>query len=201
MAPESSKLDEEDHQHQDLVPRRIPLAAEPRPLMDVYEKLAHPLALGVFALTLFLPVVVGFLTTRRTRSQSDFFVGGRAMHPFVVALSAVSSGRSSWLVLGLSGVAYTRGASAVWAVVGYTTVELVQCLVLGPRLRDATRAMLRHAGTAPEAILGGIDALKFRSSMTLFAAADPDEPLFPAALAAFYGGAPDPATLRLLGRG
>ncbi|MCG6921038.1 MAG: hypothetical protein LJF15_08140, partial [Acidobacteria bacterium] len=67
--------------------------------MDVYATLSHPLALGVFVLTLFLPVLVGFLAVRRTRSQSDFFVGGRAMNRIVVALSAVSSGRSSWLVL------------------------------------------------------------------------------------------------------
>jgi sodium/proline symporter len=109
--------------------------------MDVYEKLAHPLALAVFILTLFLPVGIGFLALRRTRSQSDFFVGGRAMNRFVVALSAVSSGRSSWLVLGVSGIAYAQGASAVWAVAGYTVVELVQCLTLGPRLRVETERL------------------------------------------------------------
>lgn len=70
--------------------------------------------------------------------------------------------------------------------------------ILGPRLREATGLMLAQAGRPPEAILGGIDALKFRSSMTLFAAAAPEEPLFPAALAAFCGGAPDPRTLALL---
>jgi uncharacterized protein (DUF1810 family) len=71
--------------------------------------------------------------------------------------------------------------------------------LLGPRLRETVDLMLRHAGTAPEAILGGIDAVKFRSSMTLFATADPAEPRFQAALDAFYGGAPDPRTLALIG--
>ncbi|MGD8894495.1 MAG: sodium/proline symporter [Acidobacteriota bacterium] len=115
-------------------PARLPA----RTTMDVYATLSHPVALTVFILTLFLPVLVGFLAVRRTRSQSDFFVGGRAMNRVVVALSAVSSGRSSWLVLGLSGVAYVRGASAAWAFVGYTAVELLQCLYLGPRLRRET---------------------------------------------------------------
>ena len=67
--------------------------------------------------------------------------------------------------------------------------------VLGPRLRQATELMLAHAGEPPEAILGGIDAMKFRSSMTLFALARPQEPCFGAALDAFWDGAPDPATL------
>ncbi len=103
--------------------------------MNVYEKLADPLALTVFVFTLFLPVIVGLLTLRRTRSQSDFFLGGRAMNRLVVALSAVSSGRSSWLVLGLSGMAYTMGTAAVWAFVGYTVVECFQFVTVGRRLR------------------------------------------------------------------
>jgi len=41
--------------------------------------------------------------------------------------------------------------------------------VLGPRLIEAARLMLRHQGQPPEAVLGGIDAMKLRSSMTLFA--------------------------------
>jgi sodium/proline symporter len=108
--------------------------------MNVYDKLADPVALVIFVATLFLPVLVGVLAMRRTRSQSDFFVGGRAMNRIVVALSAVSSGRSSWLVLGVSGMAYTRGLGALWAVVGYTLVELVLCVTVGRRLRaDAER--------------------------------------------------------------
>ena len=106
--------------------------------MSVYEKLSDPLALAIFAVTLFLPVLVGLVAMRRTRDQSDFFVGGRAMGRLVVALSAVSSGRSSWLILGVSGLAYTMGVSALWAVVGYTLVELIQFLTIGPRLRRAT---------------------------------------------------------------
>ena len=70
--------------------------------------------------------------------------------------------------------------------------------VLGARLREATRLMLRHAGRPAEAVLGPIAAMKFRSSMTLFAAAAPAEALFGEAIAAFFDG-PDPRTLALLG--
>ena len=73
--------------------------------------------------------------------------------------------------------------------------------LLGPRLRRCTEAVLAHRGRQAESIFGSVDALKFRSSMTLFdEAADGGGP-FAAALAAFYGGERDAATLGLLGKG
>lgn len=71
--------------------------------------------------------------------------------------------------------------------------------LLGQRLRACTGAMLGHADRAAEAILGGVDALKFRSSMTLFDAVEPNG-CFARALDAFYDGKRDPRTLALLGR-
>jgi len=106
--------------------------------MDVYQSLRTPAAFTIFLLTLFLPVLIGFIALRRTRNQSDFLIGGKAMNKVVVALSAVSSGRSSWLVLGLSGLAYTQGVGAVWAVVGYIVVELFQFIYIGRKLRRET---------------------------------------------------------------
>ncbi|MDO8834984.1 MAG: sodium/proline symporter [Vicinamibacterales bacterium] len=103
-----------------------------------YEGLSHPLAMTVFLATLLLPVLVGVLAMRRTSNQSDFLLGGRTMGRLVVALSAVSSGRSSWLVLGVSGMAYMRGTGAVWAVAGYTLAELLQFVFIGRPLRVAT---------------------------------------------------------------
>jgi uncharacterized protein (DUF1810 family) len=71
--------------------------------------------------------------------------------------------------------------------------------LLGPRLRQCCTALLRHRGTSAEAIMGGVDALKLKSSMTLFEAVADDPAPFAAVLDAFYGGARDPETLRLLG--
>ncbi|WP_267395694.1 MULTISPECIES: DUF1810 domain-containing protein [unclassified Sphingomonas] len=69
--------------------------------------------------------------------------------------------------------------------------------LLGPRLVEATQAVTAATGSA-EAILGGIDAIKLRSSMTLFAAVADDPAPFAAALARFFAGEPDPATLALI---
>ena len=71
--------------------------------------------------------------------------------------------------------------------------------VLGPRLVDCCQAALATDTVRAEAILGSIDALKLRSSMTLFDRADPDEPVFGQVLDRFYAGRPDPATVELLG--
>lgn len=109
--------------------------------MEVYEQLGHPIALAIFLATLLLPVFIGVSTLRRTKNQSDFLIGGRAMDKFVVALSAVSSGRSSWLVLGVSGMAYQLGVGAVWAVVGYIIVEMFQFIFIGQKLRVDTESL------------------------------------------------------------
>jgi uncharacterized protein (DUF1810 family) len=72
--------------------------------------------------------------------------------------------------------------------------------LLGPRLEACTRAVLAHRDLSAEAIFGGIDALKFRSSMTLFEVAAEGGGPYGEALDAFYGGARDEKTLRLLAR-
>jgi uncharacterized protein (DUF1810 family) len=71
--------------------------------------------------------------------------------------------------------------------------------LLGPRLIEATRTATAAPGTAV-AIFGEIDALKLRSSLTLFAAVADDPAPFEAALTRFYGGERDAATLDLLER-
>jgi uncharacterized protein (DUF1810 family) len=71
--------------------------------------------------------------------------------------------------------------------------------VLGPRLVDCARIVAEHRGRTAEQIFGSVDAMKLRSSMTLFAAADPDQPAFAAVLGEFFAG-PDPETLRRIQR-
>ena len=69
--------------------------------------------------------------------------------------------------------------------------------LLGPRLLEATAALLPHASRGAAAVMGGIDAIKLRSSLTLFiAAGGPD--VLQGALDAFFDGEPDATTQRLL---
>lgn len=93
-------------------------------------------ALVAFLVYLALLVAIGVGSARfSSAGLSEFFLGGRKVNRVVVALSAVVSGRSSWLLLGVTGMAFTRGASALWAVTGYTVVEALLFLFYAPRLR------------------------------------------------------------------
>ncbi|WP_457565513.1 sodium/proline symporter [Caldithrix abyssi] len=93
-------------------------------------------SLGAFIAYLVLVSLIGVFSSRFSSAGiREFFVGGRKMNRFVVALSAVVSGRSAWLLLGVTGMAYKIGPSAVWAVIGYIVVELFLFLFYGRRLR------------------------------------------------------------------
>jgi uncharacterized protein (DUF1810 family) len=70
--------------------------------------------------------------------------------------------------------------------------------VLGPRLVEAARTLVEQPSDDPVAVLGPTDAMKLRSSMTLFAAADPDQPVYGEVLERFFDGEADEATLARL---
>ena len=130
-----------------------------------------------------------------------FVAAQERVWPAVVAELAAGAKRSHWMWFVFPQIAGLGSSpmAARFAVASLAEArDYLAHPVLGPRLREATGLMLRHAGTPPGAILGPIDALKFRSSMTLFQLAAPGEALFQKALDAFYGGAADARTLELV---
>ncbi len=72
--------------------------------------------------------------------------------------------------------------------------------VLRARLIEISEALLALPGSDPTAVMGYPDDLKLRSSMTLFAAADPECPVFRQVLEKYYHGKPDTRTLELIGK-
>jgi SSS family solute:Na+ symporter len=112
-------------------------------------------AVAAFVGYLLVVVAIGVWAARRSsRGVGEFFLAGRGLGRFVVALSAVSSGRSSWLLLAFSGVAFQRGASALWMAVGYIVVECALCWSYGRRLR-------RLAGAFDAITLPDVYAVRF----------------------------------------
>jgi sodium/proline symporter len=93
-------------------------------------------ALGAFIGYLLFIVVIGIYAARfSSEGISNFFIGGRKMGMLVVALSAVVSGRSAWLLLGFTGMAFTMGLSSLWAVAGYIIAEFFLFFFYAPRIR------------------------------------------------------------------
>ncbi len=93
-------------------------------------------ALGAFIGYLLLIVVIGILAARfSSQGISNFFIGGRKMSMLVVALSAVVSGRSAWLLLGFTGMAFTMGMAALWSAAGYIIAEFFLFYYYAPRIR------------------------------------------------------------------
>jgi len=76
----------------------------------------------------------------------------------------------------------------------------LQHSVLGPRLKQCTQLVNAVEGRSAEDIFGQIDAMKFRSSMTLFAQATPDNQIFIDALQKYFAGEFDPLTIEYLRR-
>jgi uncharacterized protein (DUF1810 family) len=70
--------------------------------------------------------------------------------------------------------------------------------VLGPRLVACAHILTELQGLSASDIFGGVDAMKLRSSMTLFARVRPGDPVFAQVLDVYFGGDADPATERLL---
>ena len=104
--------------------------------MPEIESSARVVVLITIAGYLGVMMFVGFIVARfSSASLTHYFLGGRKMNEWVVALSAVASGRSAWLVVGVSGMAYTRGLSAIWVLPGYIIVELLMFWFVGIRLR------------------------------------------------------------------
>jgi uncharacterized protein (DUF1810 family) len=135
------------------------------------------------------------------RSDLDRFVDAQdAGGTYAAALAELRAGRKRthwmWFVfpqvagLGRSAMAQRYALAGLPEAVAYLAHP-----VLGPRLLTCARALVDLPGDDPVAVLGPVDAQKLRSSMTLFARAAPDEPVFDEVLARYFRGRPDEETL------
>lgn len=124
---------------------------------------------------------------------------------YAEALAELGRGRKTshwmWYVfpqiagLGFSAMAQTYAIGSLAEARSYLAHP-----VLGARLRACVAAVLAVEGRTAHEIFGAPDDVKFRSSLTLFARAGPDEPLFRQALEKYFAGRPDPRTLERLGQ-
>ena len=81
-------------------------------------------------------LLVGFAYSKSNEDSTDFYLGGRKMGPLVTAMSAEASDMSSWLLMGLPGLAYLTGiASPGWTAIGLAVGTWLNWLIVARRLR------------------------------------------------------------------
>lgn len=94
---------------------------------------------GIFAIIVIYlvgMVAVGIYFMKRNKSTGDYYLGGRKLGPIVTAMSAEASDMSSWLLMGLPGVAYLTGvADAAWTAIGLAVGTYLNWLIVAKRLR------------------------------------------------------------------
>ncbi|AIW16759.1 sodium/proline symporter PutP [Vibrio tubiashii] len=101
-----------------------------------------------FIAYLILMLAIGVIAYQRTKSSSDYFLGGRSLGPWPAALSAGASDMSGWLLLGLPGYAYAAGIEAFWLAGGLLVGTWLNWLINAKRLR--TYSITTDALTLPE---------------------------------------------------
>lgn len=108
---------------------------------------------GIFAIILIYlagMVAVGFYFMKKNKSTGDYYLGGRKLGPVVTAMSAEASDMSSWLLMGLPGVAYLTGvADAAWTAIGLAVGTYFNWLIVAKRLRRYS-VIAGNAITIPE---------------------------------------------------
>ena len=92
---------------------------------------------------------IGISFSRRNNTVDDFYLGGRKLGPFVTAMSAEASDMSSWLLMGLPGLAYLTGiADAGWTAIGLIIGTYLNWLIVAKRIRRYTHVC--NAITLPD---------------------------------------------------
>ena len=93
------------------------------------------ITMGVY---LFGMIIVGAMFSKN-ETAGDFYLGGRKLGPFVTAMSAEASDMSSWLLMGLPGVAYLSGiCDAAWTAIGLAIGTYINWLIVAKRIRIYT---------------------------------------------------------------
>lgn len=95
----------------------------------------------MISITLYISFVIGigFWSMKKTSDTGDFYLGGRKLGPFVTAMSAEASDMSSYLLMGIPGVAYLSGlADAFWTILGLAVGTYINWLIVAKRLRKYT---------------------------------------------------------------
>ena len=112
-------------------------------------KSSEIIVLATILAYLSIVVIIGIVFSKKNSNVGDFYLGGRKLGPIVTAMSAEASDMSSWLLMGLPGVAYlTGGAEAGWTAIGLAVGTYINWLIVAKKLRIYSQKC--HAITIPD---------------------------------------------------
>jgi sodium/proline symporter len=95
--------------------------------------------IAVFIAYLIILIVIVAWSARRSKTNNDFVLGGNKISGFSLALSERATGESAWLLLGLTGLAYSEGMAAIWVAIGCVTGILFLWAFLAEPLQKLTK--------------------------------------------------------------
>ena len=98
------------------------------------------IVLSAFAVYLIIMIVIGFIYSKSTKNNEDYFLGGQNLGGWTAALSAQASDMSGWLLMGLPGSIYLAGTGEVWIAVGLLIGTILNWYIVSARLRKYTIA-------------------------------------------------------------
>ncbi len=106
----------------------------------------------LIAIVLYLGLVlyIGYRCSKKNKNTDDFYLGGRKLGPFVTAMSAEASDMSSYLLMGIPGLAYLSGiADAGWTIIGLAAGTYLNFLIVAKKLRRYSK-IADNAITLPQ---------------------------------------------------
>lgn len=107
------------------------------------------MSVSIVAYLIFV-VGIGIVCMKKNNDAGDFYLGGRKLGPFVTAMSAEASDMSSYLLMGLPGLAYLSGLSEVgWTAIGLAVGTYLNWLIVAKRIRNYTE-ICGNSITVPE---------------------------------------------------
>lgn len=96
------------------------------------------IVLGAFAVYMMIMIIIGFVYSKSTKNNEDYFLGGRNLGGWTAALSAQASDMSGWLLMGLPGSVYLAGTGEVWIAIGLLIGTILNWYIVSSRLRKYT---------------------------------------------------------------
>lgn len=112
-------------------------------------------------------IAIGLWAQRRSNNIQDFLIGDRQLGPVVAAVSYAASSSSAWTLLGMSGIAFTMGLSAIWFVVGAILGMLVSWTFIAPTLMRLSHQ--HQLTTLTDVLLFQLDRSHWRTAITIVA--------------------------------